>query len=344
MEEPVTQRGNSRFRTFVLVASGLAMAWGAGGALDVTHQSYSGFRVDRSSKVVRVTEDSPASRAGFVVGDVIEAIDGTAWYDTRARATRSRPDIGETRTFQVSRGAKTISLPLTYAARPARPALVAWGGIALGVVLLVCGVWAYLTVPTLASRLLAGLGLALSPALMAGPYFGSAGLRSVLNAAALVALVAGFAFLAHLLLVFPKPKAFLRRPSLPRFIYVPGAFVALLGCWLSLLQPDGRSLTGAVFGMAFGIFVAACFGIGVIAAIHTFAKASASERRAHGLSYILGGTVVGLGPSFLVATLNSVAPSVALPGAQFYFLTMAVLPMAFAWAATRQGREAIGSS
>jgi flagellar biosynthesis protein FlhB len=110
---------------------------------------------------------------------------------------------------------------------------------------------------------------------------------------------------------------------------------------VSIARPDATSFVAIAFVAAFGLFIAACLGIAVIAMLHTYIKASAEKRSADGLTLLLVATLVGLGPSFLVVTLAAIAPQVVLPGAQFSFLTMVMIPASFAWAAMKGGRTSM---
>ena len=52
------------------------------------------------------------------------------------------------------------------------------------------------------------------------------------------------------------------------------------------------------------------------------------------------GTIVGLGPSFIISVVGLVAPQVVVPGAQLLPLGVGLLPVTFAIAAVRGERAA----
>ncbi len=89
----------------------------------------------------------------------------------------------------------------------------------------------------------------------------------------------------------------------------------------------------------------AFFGWAVVAMIRRFRGASASERGEHGLALMLFGTLAGLLPVTFSSLVGAIAPQLQanLPGIQFFFLTLVLIPICFAVAAVRsaQARPAV---
>jgi hypothetical protein len=70
--------------------------------------------------------------------------------------------------------------------------------------------------------------------------------------------------------------------------------------------------------------------------VHSYAKADAQERSDYGLNLMLIGVLVGLLPITIAALVGVFAPRVVLPGADFYFLTLVLIPLALALATMRK--------
>ena len=328
----------SRYKTPLLVVSVVLLLWGALGVLDVRNQTYTGYVTDGNNTVTGVAEGSPADAAGLQVGDYIRSIGGTAVEDLGAVLQQSRAEINEVRTFEVERDGQAMSVDLSYAVLPLTNALVTYGAILVGVLFLVFGVWAFLTVPSSTTALLAVLGIAFSPAFTIGPYFASAGVRTAVGVVILLLIIVGFAVLTHFLLVFPKTKRIFERRKMTWAVYSPAAVVGLLTVWFLVVQPSATSAVNVFFRALFGLFVVAYFGTSLIALIHSYVKADAPDRVASGLNLLLMGAVVGLGPTLVIALVGLIAPQVVIPGAQFLQLGVGLLPVTFALAAVKAER------
>ncbi len=329
----------SRFRKPLLVVSVLLVVWGVLGALDIRNQTYRGFVTDGNNTITQVSDGSPANVAGLETGDHIRSVGGIAVGDRAAAVQRSRPEVGEVRTFEVERDGQVLSFELAYAALPTDIALGRYGVVLVGFLFLVCGVWAFLGAPTKRTMLLAVLGIAFSTGLMVGPYFSSAAVRTVVGVVVLLMIVVGFAVLTHFLLVFPKRKRTLERRGMTWAVYAPAAVVGCLSVWF-LVAPAATSAVNVFFRALFGLFVVIYFGASLISLIHSYVKANAQDRAANGLNLLLAGAIVGLGPSLVISIVGLVAPQVVVPGAQFLPLGIGVLPVALALAAVKGERRA----
>jgi hypothetical protein len=329
-----------RYKTALLVVSAVILLWGVLGAVDVRNLTYTGYYTDGNNTVIQVRAGSPADAAGLEIGDLIRSIDGISVTDTRAQARRARPTAGEVRAFEVERDGETLNLELRYAESPVNQRLTTYGGILIGVCFLVFGVWAYLTAPGRATALLAVLGLTFGPAFTIGPYFASAALRTAVGAITFAVILVGLAVLLHFLLVFPRAKQLLQRRNMMWVIYGPAAVVALVAVWVTALQSTATSESNAILRLLFGLFEAAYFVIALIALIHSYVVASSQDRAAQGLNLLLVGSVAALGPLLLLVVVSLLAPQVVLPGAQYFFLTLVLIPVTFALAAVKVGRAA----
>lgn len=322
----------------LLAVSGLLLLWSGLGLADVRNWPYTGFRAARNRTVAQVAPGSPADLAGMEVGDVIERIDGVALANLGALARQPRATVGEERTYEVLREGETRRLGLTVAPLPTGRTVVAYAQIVLGLVFLVCGVWAYLTVPGAATGLLAALGLCMAASVGAGPYLESASLRVVVGAVGFALILLFLALFLHFLLVFPVAQGRLTRRRYIVAIYVPAGVLALVGFWYLLVPQAGPSSIRALFLALVVLLPVAYLGLSVVAMVRRYLKATPRYRADTGLNLLLWGTVLGLAPSIVGMVTQLVAPQVVLPGRQLVFAALFIIPVTFALAAVRAGR------
>ena len=334
----------SRYKTPLLVIAFVLLVWGVLGALDIRNQAYTGYVTDGNNTITQVTAGSPADAAGLETGDYIRSVGGIAVEDLGAALQQPRPEIDEVRTVEVERDGRVMSFDLSYAALPTRDALARYGAVLVGILFLVCGVWAFLAVPSEKTMLLSVLGIAFSAGLTAGPYFSSATVRTAVGVVILLMIIVGFAVLTHFLLVFPQAKRMLERRGMTWVVYGPAVVVGCLTVWFLVAQPAATSAVNVFFRALFGLFVVVYFGGSLIALVHSYVKADARARAASGLNLLLVGAVVGLGPSLVISLVGLVAPQIVVPGAQFLPLAIGLLPVTLALAALRAERsaEAVG--
>jgi hypothetical protein len=216
--------------------------------------------------------------------------------------------------------------------------MVAYGQIALGMLFLLCGVWAYLTVPSAATGLLAALGLCMAASLGGGPYIESATVRVVVGAAGFALILLFLAVFLHFLLVFPVAKGKLTRRRYIAAIYAPAGVLALAGFWYLLVPQSGDSSIGALFLALTVVLPVTYLGLSLAAIVRRYVKATRQYRADSGLNLLLWGTVLGLGPSIVGLLTQLVAPQVMLPGRQAVLAAFFIIPVTFALAAMRAGR------
>jgi len=330
--------GPARHKTTFLTLAALIVIWAILGTFDVRNLTYTGYLTDGDNTVVQVTSGSPAEAAGLRVGDYIRSIGGISVEDTKAQFRQPRPAVGEVRTYVVERDGASVSLDVQNAALPGSQKAVTFVAALVGLAFLVCGLWAYLTAPSPATALLALLGLCFAPALLTSPYFASSALRAVQGSVITTVVLLGFAVLMHFLLSFPERRTFLARPNAAAIMYAPAAVVALTLVVFLVLQPAATSGVNVFFRMLFGLFIAGYFGVSLVALIRSYAKAGVQARAAHGLTLMLLGAVLGLGLLLISALVGLVLPRVVLPGQQYYFLALVLIPITFAAAAVRSAR------
>lgn len=298
------------------------------GARDLTRASYHGYWTDDDNNIVRVFAGSPAATAGLQVNDRIHSVGGVDVVDTKANARRARAAIGETRTYVVARAGERTQADLTYSPLPARDRALGLAATLLAACFLLCGMYAYLRLPTAATALLALLGLCFGLWLGGGPYFESYELRRLYGALTVPAIVFGFAFLVHFVLTLPEAGIRSLGPS-RALVYGPAAATAAWILVLIVAEPPATSRLNTITNIVVSVFAGGYFLAALIALAARFRRASALERDA-GLRVMAIGTFVGLVPLAVVWAIGAVAPKVLLPGVEFYFLTLLAVPIALA--------------
>jgi hypothetical protein len=145
----------------------------------------------------------------------------------------------------------------------------------------------------------------------------------------------GFAMLLHFLLLFRRNDELVAAPP-PLLTYGPAAVVSAFFIALNLLQPDGTSALNAFVRLLVGVFTVGYFVACLVVLLRAYAHADAGDRAETGLGLMVFGAVVGLMPLLINAIITTVAPLMVLPGSQYYFLTLGLIPITFSIAAIRK--------
>lgn len=322
-----------------MIAALVCLGIGVLGLRDVGKRPYAGFEAARDFNVVRVRAGSPADEAGLEVGDVIKVIGGIPVQDSKARWRQPRPEIGETRTYCVKRAGEIQEVDITFTAQPSTDYLRTGLGIVVGLCFLGFTLWAYLTAPSASTVLLALFGLCFGLEFFPSPYSHNFTLRSLAEALGVVVIVAGFAFLIHYLMLFPRRRGLLDRPWGLYLIYLPAALMALFMLSVILVQPDFTSRFRLLMSVVSLIFIVGYFGGALVTIFFAYLRSNDEERAASGLGLMLVGTVIGLVPILSAAVLGVVNPAATLPGDNFYHVALVLIPVSFALAAVRSARS-----
>ncbi len=315
---------------------------------DRGNEPYDGYLTDGDKTVIRVDPGGPAAVAGLQVGDRLRSIDGIPFEDARARTRQPRGGIGQSTTLEFERpggsesdGPPTVlSLSFNHAAPPTEYAALNLAGFVIGLSFLLSGLIACFKVSVGSGKILALAGLCLGAAFLGVPYFASSSVRMVAQAILGVALVLGFASLFHFMMEFPKPKALLRRRHARAILYGPALVVALYLLFLVIVQPPASGALYRWGNLLFGLFLVAYFGGAALAMLHSYLRATSSERSRYGLHIELAGILLGILPVTIEAVLRMFIPSWIPPGADLYFLTVIFIPIALVSAVLRQQRAA----
>ncbi len=326
----------SKYKNAFLVLAVLIALLEIPGGLDLRNAPYTGFQTDGNNTVTKTTAASPAVNAGFMVGDFIKSINGIDTKDTQALARQSRAKIGETWAFTIEREGETKNLSLTFASQPPKQILLSLLGAIIGFCFLLFGMMAYLRIPSKNSTLLALVGLCLGFTFINQMYFYSYTIRTIYTLIGLVIVIFGIAALLHFLLSFPKEKEILHKRHIMKIIYGPATLITLFAFFLIIFQPDGTSSLNTFVNALFGLFVLCYFGLAAISMIHSYIKATKQERSDHGLNFMLLGTIMGFAPVLLGNLVSILAPKVVLPGSDYFFITMVLIPISLAIATMKK--------
>jgi len=329
----------ANLRRHILLAAALALVvWALFGVADLPNLPDGGFRYDADGVVSRVENGGPAQRAGLLAGDRILSIDGVPLSERTRIRRQPRAAIGETRPIVVERtddasGATTREqLAVTYRSNLAAHPIGLIGGALLGLVFLLCGVVAYMRAPSLQTLLFAVFGICLAAVLLPGPYVPTPGLRSFVTAVAILAAFAVFACLLHLALIFPEPRSILRRRGVVTALYLPALLIGAAGA----IQIARGGQPGPVLNLLGTLVLPVYMLLTIVALIHRYATATRETRAAYGLGLLAWGIVIGFGPLTVSAIVGLLAPNVSLPGSDYYFLSLVLIPLSFTVALLRR--------
>ncbi|NJD20088.1 MAG: PDZ domain-containing protein [Gemmatimonadetes bacterium] len=329
-----------------IVPAALLGLWGLWGLADDSRTPNGGFDWGTSAGVLAVEPGGPADRAGLREGDRILSMDGVPVTDLTALRRQPRTEIGETRVLVVERtdaatGATTPeSIGIAYSGLPFRDRTVNVVAGLIGFAFLLSGLTVFLKTQSTPALLFALVGLGFSAMLLPSPYIGTYGLRIATETVFFLAFLTGFACLLHLLLVFPKRKKVMEKRLIAWMIYLPIPVFVLMGI-VNFVVVDWRvGSLRAPAAMLLGLILLGYVLLSLTALVHSFVTAGPGERAAEGLNLMLWGVVVGLLPltAMVVAGMFGIRTDL-LPGSDWMFLPLILIPISFAAALLKTARS-----
>jgi hypothetical protein len=325
-----------RYKILFLVLTAVVFIWGAIGALDITRIPYAGYTLSPdASRVTLVRAGSPAEQAGIKVGDTVTQMNGIPISDLATLAERGRPAINSDGSLTMKRDATEQTLTFKYAQLPLVDILTGPGFLTLtGLAFLILGLMVYLKNPTRLSTIFCSLSLLFAVSLFHAPYLASSLPRRIIEAVLSMILAILLAVLLNYCLNFPSTKTILiRYPWLRQAIYlIAGAWGIMLATIIITTPPMWRRRM-LVLSIINGLIIGGYVLLSVISVIHSYIKASAEDRKATGLNFMMLGLVIGFGPILLAILLHTFIPHLAdLPGERFYGMTMLAIPIGMALA------------
>jgi len=171
------------------------------------------------------------------------------------------------------------------------------------------------------------VGLCFGASLLPGPYIQATAQRTFVSFASFLALLAGFAALLHLMLVFPHRKEVIKWRWTRHLIYLPVVVILLIGIPVIQAGPSGPAL--AILN---GIVLLGYAVLSVLALIHSYVRATPTDRRGRGLNVLLAGLILGLLPIGATVIAGMFVRVDLLPGAEYLPLTLVLIPVSIALA------------
>ena len=325
--------GDGRFLLIILTL--LAGTWGVLGWMDLAHQARAGFDTDGNNSVTRVLAGSSAQAAGLKVGDYITHYDGTPLADASTIARQPRKKAGDVRRVTVEREGKSVELRIVYRPLSDHELALARTSLIIGYCFLLFPFVAWFRQSTEATRVLVVAGTGLSLAFMGGPYIADFSMRSIVLAITSLYVMFGIAALLQFLLVFPHRRPWLNRSFGKKLLYFPAFVLWLLIAYRALFTPLASSGLNTLTRFTAGIIVAAYVLVSLFQVLRNYSRTDQAERKALALNGMLLGTLVGLVPVTIAQMVSTFSPQAMLPGQDYYFVTLALIPLTWARSASR---------
>jgi hypothetical protein len=321
---------------FILLILGLAVAiWGVLGWMDLENQTQLGYDTDGNNTVIQVYAGSPAEGVGLLPGDYIKFINGVSTEDAATLARQPRLEKGAERAYTIERDGEEITMIMRFGPLLDRTISLARAATIIGFCFLIFPLLAYFSNQSAATRVLALMGIGLGLAFMGGPYIAAFAIRSLTSAIANLFVLIGVGALLHFLLLFPHPRAFLDRFFGKKLVYFPAFALWVLIAYRVMFTPPATSALNTMTTVVAGVVIGGYFLISLFVMLRNYSRTNAQERKALSLNTMLWGSVVGLMPVTVAQLVSAASPQTVLPGQDYYFVTLALIPMTWALSASK---------
>jgi hypothetical protein len=313
----------------------LAAVWGLLGWSDTKQRAEAGFDTDGNNRVVQVEAGSPAEQAGLKTGDVILQIAGYSAEDARSLARLPRMKAGDTRVFTVEREGTEQQVAVTYASLPADKLALERARLIVGFCFLLFPLLALFRLSSDATRLLAVMGIGLSLAFLSGPQIAEASIRAMTSSISALFILFGIASLVQFLLVFPNRRPFIDKSYAKSLVYLPAIALWLLLAWRLVFTPTATGLLNSITSLALGLVIGLYFLFALFRVLRNYSQTDRAQRQRLGLNLMLWGTIAGLLPVTIGQLASAFSPQSVLPGQDYYFLSLTLIPLTWARSASR---------
>src|SRR5690606_5485931 len=195
-----------------------------------------------------------------------------------------RARVGDTRVFRLIRAGEEQQVQVTYAALPESTLKKERSERLLGFAFLLFPLLALLRCNTIATRILALMGIGLSLAFLAGPHIGVASSRSLAATIASLFVLVGLAAMLHFLLVFPRRRALVDTGAGRMLVYAPALLLwGLLG-WRLLFLPPATDLLNSASRLFLGLVEGGYFLVALFLLLHNYSRTDKFQRKALALN------------------------------------------------------------
>lgn len=304
--------------------------WGILGKIDSSNYTYRGFQTGDNNQIIVIDEGSPASDAGFEIGDVIVTNGGIDQNDNKALSKRSRPNIGDKRTYVIDRNGESVTLELTFSELPDADKSLNNVGFIMGLLFVFIGLFMFRKNDSALTKAFTLFILCFGFIFFDGPYLEPGFLKTFVTCVSTSIVLFSFAFMMAYMLEFP-PQA-----KIPKFLFIPALVVITLVCVLNVVRPDGSGTFNMVLRLIFGVTIIFYFLGSLITLIKKYAGATSEVRSETGLNLMLVGALIGLLPIIIYFTAGVISPGIDLPGNDYIFITFLAIPICFAMALNKQ--------
>ena len=319
----------------LIFMAALVAAWGIAGALDVSHRTEVGLSTDNSHVITWLTPGGPAEDIGMEVGDQVLRIDSTDVNDTSNILRLPRVEAGERRNYVVQRGDRTIRYRPEFRQITREAQSLEYLATVVGFCFLLIPLVACLTRPNAATRILALMGLGVSLSFFDGPYLVSYDIRAVATVVAQLFMLLGIASIVHFLLVFPRKRPILDKSWGKKLVFWPMLIIWILMAWKILFIPPAASVAGFVGQFVSGLGITLYLVIALFLLLINYSRTHSEERKKLALNRMLWGTAAAIIPAVVAHLGSLVSPETPLPGQNYYFATLALIPMVWTLSAIR---------
>ena len=323
-------------RLLLLILGLIAVFWGVAGWLDLGEQSQAGFATDSNWVVTDIDQTLPAGATTMEIGDVIVEVDDIPVENTARIARLPRVEQGKRRSFSVDKNDERRIYNIYYVGLDQQQVSFGRARILIGWLFALLPLAAWFTRPCRQTELLVLMGIGLSFAFTGGPYIGTFSIRSVVEAIVQLFILTGLATVLWYLLNFPNRRPFARRSWSRPLVYLPALLLWLLIAWKTMFTPPPSGFVNGSINIMLGVVLGGYILFSLITLLRGFAAAEAEQRKALSLRWMVWGTILALIPLTVRQVTGIFSPLAELPGSDYYFVLLALIPMTWALSASRQ--------
>ena len=322
-------------RNLPLILTMLIAAWAVLGWSDLVRQTQAGFVTNSYNEVIRIDPGSPAEAAGLKPGDQITHFDGVPVGNAAAIAHLPRKEAGDVMRLTVADDTGTRALGVPVAALSPRQLRLEHTSTIVGFCFLLFPLTAFLRKPAEATRVLLVAGTGLSLAFIRGPQIPDFTIRTLTVAVSSLFVMVGVGALLHFLLVFPQRRPWLQRPHARTVLYAPVLLLWLLLAYRIVFTPVATEALNLLTNVMASLIIGAYLLLSLFRVLRNYSRTHQAQRKALKLNPMLLGTVLGLVPVTIAQLVFAFSPQATLPGQDFYFVTLAFIPLTWARSASR---------